>query len=247
MSSAPPSVKLTVVYDNYSTRDGLGAAWGFSCLVENFDQVILFDTGGHGPTLMANMSELGIAPDSVDAIVLSHAHWDHTGGLPEFLDANSDVTVYMLSSFPDKTREVARRSGARLVEVSGPADICPGVKTTGEMASGKGAPEQSLIMKSESGVVALTGCAHPGVVSIVERAVGLAGRRILVVAGGYHLHRVSEAAVREVASHLQELGVGYVAPCHCSGDRAVEIMREAFGTHCLGCGAGVVVDTARLA
>lgn len=246
MQNPPASVKLTVIYDNYSSDDELQAAWGFSCLVENTEKVVLFDTGGHGPTLMANMARFGIPPRAVEAVVLSHAHWDHTGGLAELLDANGGVTVYMLKSFPRKIREAARRAGARLVEISGPENILPGVKTTGEMSSGVGPAEQSLIIETKSGALVLTGCAHPGVAGIAERAVELTAGTILAVVGGYHLHRAGDREVREVAARLQELGVRYVVPCHCSGDRAVQLLREAYGKRCLNCSAGEVIDTARL-
>jgi len=247
MSTDKGSVKLTVVYDNYSLTDELQAAWGFSCLIENLEQVILFDTGGQGPALMANMAELDIDPGGIDAVVLSHAHWDHMGGLGDFLEANDRVTVHMLDSFPNKVKEVVRRTGARLVDTSAPAQICAGAMTTGEMASGGGPPEQSLVIESESGSLVLTGCAHPGVVSVTERALELASDRILLVAGGYHLHRAGRDEVNEVAASLRDLDVKYIAPCHCSGEGAVELLRTAFGPRCLSCSAGEVIDTARLA
>ncbi len=246
MHGPPAGVKLTVIYDNYSVEDELQAAWGFSCLVENTEKVVLFDTEGHGPTLMANMARLDIAPRALEAIVLSHAHWDHTGGLAELLGAEGEVTVYMLKSFPRKIREAARRTGARLVEISGPEDVFPGVKTTGEMSSGAGPAEQSLIIETKSGMLVLTGCAHPGVANIAERAVELTGGTILAVIGGYHLHRAGDGEVREVGTRLQEIGVRYVIPCHCSGDRAVQVLREIYGKRCLSCSAGEVIETARL-
>lgn len=72
----------------------------FSCLIEGLDKTILFDTGGNGDILLANMQRLGLDPEDVDAVVLSHIDADHTGGLGAFLARNPDVTVYMPESLP---------------------------------------------------------------------------------------------------------------------------------------------------
>jgi 7,8-dihydropterin-6-yl-methyl-4-(beta-D-ribofuranosyl)aminobenzene 5'-phosphate synthase len=63
-------------------------------MVRYGDRSILFDTGGDGRMLLANMAALGFNPEELDAVVLSHAHSDHTGGLADLLGANPDVTVY---------------------------------------------------------------------------------------------------------------------------------------------------------
>ncbi len=239
-------IRLTVIYDNQSTSDELQAAWGFSCLIEGLERTILFDTGGQGATLMANMEEIGIDPSAVDAVFLSHRHWDHTGGLQAFLQANGDVTVHALASFPRNLKDAARRSGARVVETEGAVDVCRGAQTTGEMSRENGTPEQSLVIGTGCGAVVITGCAHPGVVEIAERAAELAGCDILAVVGGYHLHGAGDGVVREVAERLKALGVGYVAPCHCTGDRAMDLLRQDFGDRCLSCGAGETIEIGRL-
>jgi 7,8-dihydropterin-6-yl-methyl-4-(beta-D-ribofuranosyl)aminobenzene 5'-phosphate synthase len=246
VNSPPGGVRLTMIYDNYSASEDLRPAWGFSCLVEGLDRTILFDTGGHGPTLMSNMEELGIAPESVGVVFLSHSHWDHVGGLPDFLSANNDVKVFMLRSFPARLKKAARDAGASVEEITDPAEIVPCAASTGEMVTGRGTPEHSLMIRSEAGVVVLTGCAHPGVVSIAERAAKLTGQSILAVVGGYHLHGAGDGRVREAVSRLSELGVAHVAPCHCTGDRATELIRAAYGERCLSCAAGVVIDSASL-
>ncbi len=63
-------VMLTICYDNHPGEPGLRPAWGFACVVQGMDKTILFDTGGDGDTLLANMQELGIEPAHIDAVVL---------------------------------------------------------------------------------------------------------------------------------------------------------------------------------
>ena len=79
-------LKVTVVYDNNEFAPELRTDWGFACVVEAGEQTILFDTGGNGELLLDNMDKLGLEMNSIDAIVLSHIHGDHTNGLQRLLD-----------------------------------------------------------------------------------------------------------------------------------------------------------------
>ncbi|WP_049780569.1 MBL fold metallo-hydrolase [Nitrosococcus halophilus] len=93
-------LRLHVVFNNVPYKTGLETSWGFSCLIEGLAKAVLFDTGGNGNILLSNMQQLGLSADAVEAVVLSHSHGDHTGGLGAFLARNPDVTVYMPQSFP---------------------------------------------------------------------------------------------------------------------------------------------------
>ena len=239
-------ITLTVICDNNSGNKDLKPAWGFACLIEGLKETVLFDTGADGPTLMANMAGLGIAPDSIDVVVLSHAHRDHFGGLEAILNKNGDVSVYMLGSFPENMKGLAHEYGAQLVEVSEPVAVIPGVASTGEMRLGAGPREQSLILTTGKGLIVLTGCAHPGIVAIVERAKEITGQDVLLLAGGFHLFQKSQRATRAAILKLEELGVRYVAPGHCSGDAARQIAKEVFGKRYLNCAVGQVISSAAL-
>jgi 7,8-dihydropterin-6-yl-methyl-4-(beta-D-ribofuranosyl)aminobenzene 5'-phosphate synthase len=138
------TLTLTIVYDNnaYDPRpvlsevEGLKTAWGFSCLIEYRGQVILFDTGGDSPTLLANMAKLGIDPGEIEAVVLSHIHGDHTDGLSGLLPmAGDSLTVFVPQSFPARFKD-AVRTRTHLVEVREPREIGDGVYTTGELGTG---------------------------------------------------------------------------------------------------------------
>jgi len=108
-------MKVTLIYDNEVHAAGLRSDWGFSCLIEGEGiPRILFDTGANGSILLHNMDELSIDPLSIDMVVISHAHWDHTGGLSMFLDKNNEVKIYIPESCPEPTdaKEVIRVKGA---------------------------------------------------------------------------------------------------------------------------------------
>jgi len=242
MNELSHNPKLTVLFDNNSKWDELEAAWGFSCLVEGYDRTVLFDTGGHSPIFTANMATIGISPRSVDAVVLSHAHWDHVGGLEDFLRVNGDVEVYLLPSFPQAIKDEVRGAGGTVVEAAGPTPVCAGVTVTGPMRGARGPEEQAAILATKGGPVVITGCAHPGVVQIAEGAGAVAGERILGMIGGFHMYRHSDSRIKETISKLRDLGVRYAAPCHCSGDRAATLFEQEYGERFVECAAGAVIE-----
>jgi len=250
-------MKVTIVYDNTAFTEGLLADWGFACLVElppasggpgGVEKTILFDTGGDSAMLLRNMRTLGLDPRDVDVVVISHVHGDHVGGLAGFLEENHAVTVYLPQSFPGSIKDGTKGAGAELVEVSsqevGPVEICEHAYSTGEL--GDWIKEQALVIETARGLVVVTGCAHPGILNIVERAKEITGREVLVAIGGFHLFKDSDASVRRVVSHLQELDVRWAAPCHCSGDSAIQRFADAYGDSFVPCRAGTVIPVGKL-
>ncbi len=199
-------MKLTIVYDNTVLKDGLREGWGFSCLIEAGEN-ILFDTGWKGSDLLHNMRALGKDISEVDAVVLSHDHWDHTGGLTCVLN-NADVRVYAPKSFSDHLKgEIGRH--AELVEVGGPVKVSDNAYSTGELAGEyKGViMEQSLALETKEGVVALTGCSHSGVGQILEAA--RERGRLYGLVGG--LHGFDDYRALD--------GLKLIVPTHCTQHR----------------------------
>jgi 7,8-dihydropterin-6-yl-methyl-4-(beta-D-ribofuranosyl)aminobenzene 5'-phosphate synthase len=232
----PETLTLTIVYDNNAYDPRLKTAWGFSCLIEYRGQVVLFDTGGDSPTLLANMTTLDIDPGEIETIVLSHIHGDHTGGLSSIL--HDELTVFVPRSFPTRLKE-AVRTRAQLIEVHEPREIGEEMYTTGEM--GVGIVEQSLVVRTNEGLVIITGCAHPGVVDIVRKAKILSDDEIYLVLGGFHLGGKSQRAIEGILSEFRQLGVRKVAPCHCTGEQAIGMFHREYGVDFIQAGAGKVI------
>jgi len=166
-------MKLTFLVDNaVQPSSGFWGEHGLAYLVETNAQRILFDTGQSGTVLLHNLKVLGIDPATIDAVALSHAHYDHTGGLPVLLPqlrpgiplfANADLFRERFSQRdgPPKRislllsrEELAAHFALRLSDA--PQEIVPGVWTTGAISqrtefegSGKG-----LLMIAEGDLVA---------------------------------------------------------------------------------------------
>jgi 7,8-dihydropterin-6-yl-methyl-4-(beta-D-ribofuranosyl)aminobenzene 5'-phosphate synthase len=231
---------ITVVFDNNPYKKGLETGWGFSCLIKGMEKTVLFDTGADGSILLDNMEKLGIDPEVVDTLVLSHAHSDHVGGVYSFLQKNRKVTIYLPESFPESFKDHMRQYGAHIIEVKESVEILEEVYSTGEM--GPGLKEQSLIIRTLNGMVIITGCAHPGIVNIVKRAKELFDDEVLLVMGGFHLMGKSRSEVDTIISDMKKLGVRYVAPCHCTGDKARKLFQQSYREHFISIGVGKRID-----
>jgi len=194
-------MQITILYDNDVYKKGLQADWGFSCLVEVPSQggrKILFDTGTNGSILLSNMEKLNIDPTSIDEVFISHAHFDHVGGLSAFLNVKSDVTVYV----PPSLRGV--RGVKEVVSVSEPLTIHENVFSTGELDH----IEQSMAIKTDKGIVIIAGCSHPRMAHILKAASQFG--KVYAIVGG--LHGFSEFALFK--------DFELICPTHCTQHKA---------------------------
>jgi 7,8-dihydropterin-6-yl-methyl-4-(beta-D-ribofuranosyl)aminobenzene 5'-phosphate synthase len=212
-------MKITIVYDNEVIQPGLASGWGFSCLIETESRApILFDTGGDGATLLYNMRELGIDPKGIAKVIISHAHGDHTGGLRSLLEVNDIAEIYLPSSLSGLI------PGRKVTPVRQPVQIAEGVFSTGEL---KGV-EQSLAIRTEKGIVVVTGCAHPGVSEILKAASRFGS--ICGIIGGLH----------GFDDFKRLKGLSLICPCHCTQHKS-EILR-LFPDSGRECGAGLRLE-----
>jgi 7,8-dihydropterin-6-yl-methyl-4-(beta-D-ribofuranosyl)aminobenzene 5'-phosphate synthase len=144
------NMKLTVIVDDRAQPGSLfRGEHGASFAIESQGHTLLFDTGGSGEVLLHNLEAAGLEPERIEAVILSHGHADHTGGLAALLERVPGLPVY---AHPDLFRERFRKAdtGPRLVgppftaeEMAGrttvhlssePQEVIPGVWTTGEVA-----------------------------------------------------------------------------------------------------------------
>jgi 7,8-dihydropterin-6-yl-methyl-4-(beta-D-ribofuranosyl)aminobenzene 5'-phosphate synthase len=236
--SPQEGVTVTILFDNYAADDRLRTGWGFAALLETPDHTILFDTGADGEALLENFRLLGKDPMAVEAVVISHAHGDHTGGLQALIDLGLRPKLHLLSGFPAEMKE---GFGALLEtdETSPGQEIVPGIRTTGQI--GTEIPEQALVLDTGEGTVVLTGCAHPGVIQMVKGAQAVSPGPPYLVMGGFHLMNASAEDLQGILREFRSLGVEHVGATHCSGELTVTTFREAYGEAFRTLGAGRVL------
>jgi 7,8-dihydropterin-6-yl-methyl-4-(beta-D-ribofuranosyl)aminobenzene 5'-phosphate synthase len=247
--AAPPvsadgtGLTITIIYDNYPADPACATDWGFSCLIEGLGKTILFDAGTREDLFLKNAAALKVDFGRIDFAVLSHFHGDHFGGLEGALRNRPGLTFYVPV---DKTRpavlvsEKLEKAGGKIVPVDQGLKLGQNIMLTGTL--GDEIKEQSLILDTSRGLVVVAGCAHPGIVKIVEKARELmTGRPIAAVLGGFHLMQTGDAEVGRIIDRFKELGVVRVGASHCTGDRAIALFREAYKDRFIELGAGRVV------
>ena len=221
---------ITVLYDNSSCAPSFRSGWGFSCLV---DGRILFDTGEAPDSLFHNMGQLNVNIENIEAVVFSHDHWDHTGGLWELLKKRKGLKVYACPGFSDDFKRQVIALEGTLIESNGFQEIDARISVTGEIPGqykGTYLPEQALIVKTESGIAVITGCSHPGIVTMIEKSKDVfPDMPIALALGGFHLKVENSETIDSIASALMKMGVLKVGPTHCTGKNAQIIFQERFG------------------
>jgi len=217
---------ISNIYDDvYGGK--LEGGWGFSCYIEHEGRKILFDTGYDGSKLFHNMEEMGIEPALIDTVIVSHNHWDHTGGVTALSRVNKRMVIYVGETFSAKFRgEVSRNNECKPVREM--VSLYEGNVFVGPELGNNGERELALAIRSRKGLVIVTGCAHPGIMNIVREFKNKINERIFLVLGGFHLYEHTRSEVEDIAAEFKNMGIRKVAPCHCSGREPMEVFRKEY-------------------
>jgi 7,8-dihydropterin-6-yl-methyl-4-(beta-D-ribofuranosyl)aminobenzene 5'-phosphate synthase len=228
-------MKLTCLVDNaVLPNSSFWGEHGLAYLVEAGGQCVLFDTGQSGTVLLHNLRQLGIDPATLSALAISHAHYDHTGGLPALLPllrpgtplyANTDLFRARFSQregspkfigLPLGREELSARLTLKLSDA--PQEIAPGVWTSGEVRQrtefeGRGT---NLLMAAEGELAA---DAYRDDMALVLRS----GGRLALLCGCCH------AGVLNTLMHIESifsLPVALIAGgLHLAGVTEIELGR----------------------
>jgi 7,8-dihydropterin-6-yl-methyl-4-(beta-D-ribofuranosyl)aminobenzene 5'-phosphate synthase len=236
-------MRITVLYDNHSYREDCQSGWGFSCVV---DDRILFDTGEAPNSLFYNMDRLKVDLYRIDAVVISHDHWDHTGGLWELLKRRAGLKVYICPTFSDVFKQRVSALKGTLIESDEFREIDECYSVTGEIPGhykGENMPEQALMVKTDEGMSVITGCSHPGIMTMIDKAKGnFPNIPMTMVMGGFHLMDQDQSFVESIAASIKASGVLKIGPTHCTGKNARKIFKKHFGENYIPVGAGMQLD-----
>lgn len=202
--------------------------WGVSFLI---GEDVLFDTFGDPGVLINNMRKFHVDTARIKHIVLSHDDWDHIAGLWYLLSDRQDITVYVCPKFKREIKARITSFGVRLIEAGGPVRIKEDIYSTGELyggPDGRKIYEQSIVVKANSGLAIICGCAHPGAVNIVKHAKENFQEDVDFLIGGLHLKDNTRQKNIGIIKELRELGIKRVAPMHCTGRGAVRVIKAEF-------------------
>ncbi len=258
----------TVLCEN-SVAGSLGfiGEHGWAVHIEAGDKKILFDTG-QGLGLIHNSHLLGIDLKEIDAIVISHGHYDHTSGLPELLSLTGKKDVYMHpDGFCDRYwlkdegyREIGIRYKKSYLESLGAefrpntscTEIFPNIFLSGEVPrtstfeqpdSNMKIPtdngqwqqdhlldDQTLIIKTKKGLIILLGCAHAGLINILDHVNTLfPGEKIHTVLGGTHLSFADTRQFDATVAALEKFHIEQIGTSHCTGLANAAKLHHHFG------------------
>jgi len=235
-------MKAIILYDN-TALPNIESGWGFSCLV---NEHTLFDTGEAPNPLFHNMSQLHVNPNKIERVVISHDHWDHTGGLWELLKHRKGLLVYACPGVSKRFKDRVKKLKGDLIEVRKFLKIDQNIAITGEIPGtykGLYMPELALMLTTDRGLTVITGCSHTGIVIMVEKAKELyPDIPINLVFGGFHLLDKNRNTIQSVVKSMQELKVRNVGPTHCTGKEAQKIFKKSYGNNYIPLTAGRILE-----
>ncbi len=148
--------RILILFDNFAKDRRFPSGWGFSALVEVSGRRVLFDAGP-GRVLTA-LEAAGVPLRSLDAVVISHLHADHYGGVDEVLAGKPGIPLFVPGRLPPELKAPWQVLSA-LTEVRSPVEVVPGVWVTAPV--GSRLPEMALAVRAPIGVAMLTGSPTP--------------------------------------------------------------------------------------
>ena len=259
------NLDISLLVDN-AANPGLISEHGLSMWIETPDHRILFDTG-QGPALAANADKLGIPLERADTLVLSHGHYDHTGGVAHVLRCNPSIDVfchpgavqprYSIGVGVVRPVQMPRTAMAgldklpsrRMHWMSEPVRISKDIGLTGAIPrettfEDTGGPffldpyarridaindDTAMWINTSRGLVVCVGCCHAGLINTLKYVRRLSGVSVLrAVIGGFHLLRAKPERLQWTLSELKDLAPASIVACHCTGEKAVAALEEAF-------------------
>ena len=254
-------MKLVTLMENTSCREDLCFEHGLSLYLETGDQRILFDAGQTG-AFAENAVTLGVDLENVDFAVLSHGHYDHSGGLKRFLEINKAAPVYVSNwAFEPHWESDGRYVGVdqtlkehhRIRYVAAQTSLNKGITlyrmdrgpmdTAGLLVEEDGVRkpddfrhEQYLLLEENGRKILISGCSHKGILNIMDAFCPD------VLVGGFHFMKMEdESFLRSAAEKLLEYDTVYYTG-HCTGLKQYALLKNLMGDRLHYISTGTILE-----
>ncbi len=265
------NMRIINLIENTEGKPGCIYEHGVSFFIETGNHKVLLDLGQTGSSLQ-NAEILGVDLKAVDTVLLSHGHYDHSGGIMAFTGINDRAVIYMQKSaggeyYADDGRPAAGDrykyigidkailglSQVRLIQgdhviddelevftISRRTHMLPFtnkrllIKTEDGFVSDDFGHEQFLVVKDKGFTVLMSGCAHNGILSILDTYKEKYCNYPDIVVSGFHLmvkreYRDKELQeIRAIAEELSKCPTRFYT-CHCTGLPAFAEMKKIMG------------------
>jgi 7,8-dihydropterin-6-yl-methyl-4-(beta-D-ribofuranosyl)aminobenzene 5'-phosphate synthase len=235
-------MEIKILFDSKRLNRKFFMGWGGSYLING---QVLFDTGERSSYLFRNMDHMGINISDIKAVVISHDHWDHTNGLWDLLKLRPGLDLYVCPDFSQEFSNKLEKYSCNIIEAESFMRIADGIYTTGQiegMYSIDYIAEQALVLETDKGLTIITGCAHPGIIKIVEYVTDNIKNNIYLIMGGFHLIDKSAREINNINNTFRQLGIENVGTAHCTGEEATEKFKKSYKANCIDVKVGKTIE-----
>lgn len=254
-------MQITVLMEDTCENSECEYEHGLSLYIEAENHKILADMGASAKTI-SNAVKLDVDLPKVDFAVLSHGHYDHSGGILAFRRINPDAVIYMQRTALDDyyhgewyigvDKQISQLSNIALlsgnVEIDRNISIFTGItgrkfcpksnlgltrRVNGEDVQDEFVHEQCLVVREDKTLL-ISGCAHNGILNVLDRYEELYGGAPDVVVSGFHMMKKTAYSEEEkeiilkTAEELKRSGAVYYTG-HCTGQQAIDLMKPIMG------------------
>lgn len=237
-----PDNRITILYDNIGQHSDMQLDWGFAAFIEFAGKRILFDTGNNTEILKQNSKAANVDLSTIDFVVISHWHDDHTAGLDYIREIKPEIPIYVPTDFSSNNSEQAKFKFTRLTEITEIFQDIFIISSLRDKAGLSKLQELALALQTSHGLVLVVGCSHPGIQQFVEAAMKI-DSNILNIFGGFHLIRTPATKISAIANKLKnDYKVKKVSPGHCTGEVANREFSSVFQNDFIHAGLGAVIN-----
>lgn len=244
---------------------------GLSVYMETEKHKLLLDTGASEKTLY-NAQKLGIDLTKVDTVILSHGHYDHSGGILAFCKSNPTAKIYMQKTalgdyfhgerYIGIDKKIAELPNLVLLEgdfeidkelslftnITGrkfwaQSNLKLSVLKNGQQIQDEFAHEQCLVIQGKKKIL-LSGCAHNGILNILEKYQQNYGGYPDIVISGFHMMKQTDyteqekEVIRQTAQQLSQIDTIFYTG-HCTGQKAIDMMKPIMGEKLIPLHSGI--------